>query len=137
VLKALAGSNTVVNPTLSTLAWPFRLSTSIGKPIAIFPNAPLFAADNAAIFKCRLSISVENDQTTDRKQQPAWTGKLAARFVLISNELPRSKDVSGALAGHSIILRFTRSFCGHEDTAATLSVTSIPSAAISTRLVQA
>jgi putative DNA primase/helicase len=118
VLKALAGSNTVVNPTLATLARPFGLATLIGKPIAVFPDARLSSRpDNAAIVECLLSISGEDDQTIDRKHLPAWTGKLPTRFVLISNELPRLRDVSGALAGRLIILRFTRSFYGHEDTA--------------------
>ena len=117
VLKALAGSNSVVNPTLSTLARPFGLSTLIGKPIAVFPDARLSSRpDNAAIVECLLSISGEDDQTIDRKHMPAWTGKLPTRFVLISNELPRLRDVSGALAGRLIILRFTRSFYGQEDT---------------------
>ncbi len=118
ILKALAGSNTVVNPTLSTLARPFGLSTLIGKPIAVFPDARLSSRpDNAAIVECLLSISGEDDQTIDRKHLPAWTGKLSTRFVLISNELPRLRDVSGALAGRLIILRFTRSFYGREDMA--------------------
>jgi putative DNA primase/helicase len=118
VLKALVGSNTVVNPTLSTLARPFGLSTLIGKPIAIFPDARLSSRpDNAAIVECLLSISGEDDQTIDRKHMPAWTGKLSTRFVLISNELPRLRDVSGALAGRLIILRFIRSFYGQEDMA--------------------
>ena len=118
VLKALAGSNSVVNPTLSTLARPFGLSSFIGKPIAVFPDARLSSRpDNAAIVECLLSISGEDDQTIDRKHMPAWTGKLTTRFVLISNELPRLRDVSGALAGRLIILRFTRSFYGHEDMA--------------------
>ena len=117
VLKALAGSNSVVNPTLSTLARPFGLSSFIGKPIAVFPDARLSSRpDNAAIVECLLSISGEDDQTIDRKHLPAWTGKLTTRFVLISNELPRLRDVSGALAGRLIILRFTRSFYGQEDT---------------------
>jgi putative DNA primase/helicase len=117
VLKALAGTNSVVNPTLSTLARPFGLSSFIGKPIAVFPDARLSSRpDNAAIVECLLSISGEDDQTIDRKHLPAWTGKLTTRFVLISNELPRLRDVSGALAGRLIILRFTRSFYGQEDT---------------------
>jgi len=116
VLKALAGSSTVVNPTLGTLARPFGLAALIGKPIAVFPDARLSnRPDNAAIVECLLSISGEDDQTIDRKHLPAWTGKLPTRFVLISNELPRLKDVSGALAGRLIILRFTRSFYGQED----------------------
>jgi putative DNA primase/helicase len=118
VLKALAGSSSVVNPTLSTLARPFGLASFIGKPIAVFPDARLSSRpDNAAIVECLLSISGEDDQTIDRKHMPAWTGKLATRFVLISNELPRLRDVSGALAGRLIILRFTRSFYGQEDMA--------------------
>ncbi len=116
VLKALAGATTVVNPTLATLARPFGLAALIGKPIAVFPDARLSnRPDNAAIVECLLSISGEDDQTIDRKHLPAWTGKLPTRFVLISNELPRLKDVSGALAGRIIILRFTRSFYGQED----------------------
>ncbi len=116
VLKALAGASTVVNPTLGTLARPFGLAALIGKPIAVFPDARLSnRPDNAAIVECLLSISGEDDQTIDRKHLPAWTGKLPTRFVLISNELPRLKDVSGALAGRLIILRFTRSFFGQED----------------------
>jgi putative DNA primase/helicase len=118
VLKALAGASSVVNPTLSTLARPFGLASFIGKPIAVFPDARLSSRpDNAAIVECLLSISGEDDQTIDRKHMPAWTGKLSTRFVLISNELPRLRDVSGALAGRLIILRFTRSFYGHEDMA--------------------
>ena len=118
VLKALAGANSVVNPTLSTLARPFGLASFIGKPIAVFPDARLSSRpDNAAIVECLLSISGEDDQTIDRKHMRAWTGKLSTRFVLISNELPRLRDVSGALAGRLIILRFTRSFYGQEDLA--------------------
>jgi putative DNA primase/helicase len=118
VLKALAGASSVVNPTLSTLARPFGLASFIGKPIAVFPDARLSSRpDNAAIVECLLSISGEDDQTIDRKHMPAWTGKLSTRFVLISNELPRLRDVSGALAGRLIILRFTRSFYGQEDLA--------------------
>ena len=95
VLKALAGSNSVVNPTLSTLARPFGLSSFISKPIAVFPDARLSSRpDNAAIVECLLSISGEDDQTIDRKHLPAWTGKLTTRFVLISNELPRLRDIS-------------------------------------------
>lgn len=117
VLKALVGANNVANPTLSTLARPFGLSVLIDKPVAIFPDARLSSRpDNAAIVECLLSISGEDDQTIDRKHLPAWTGRLPTRFVLISNELPRLRDASGALASRLILLRFTRSFYDREDT---------------------
>ena len=117
VLKALVGENNVVNPTLGTLARPFGLSALINKPVAIFPDARLSSRpDNAAIVECLLSISGEDGQTIDRKHLEAWTGRLPTRFVLISNELPRLRDASGALASRLILLRFTRSFYGREDT---------------------
>ena len=117
VLKALVGAGNVVNPTLATLARPFGLAPLIDKPIAIFPDARLSSRpDNAAIVESLLSISGEDDQTIDRKHLPAWTGRLPTRFVLISNELPRLRDSSGALASRLVILRFTRSFYNREDT---------------------
>ena len=109
MLKALAGPSNVVNPTLSTLARPFGLSVLLEKPIAIFPDARLSSRpDNAAIVEALLSISGEDDQSIDRKHLPAWTGRLPTRFVLISNELPRLRDSSGALSSRLIILRFTQ-----------------------------
>jgi putative DNA primase/helicase len=117
VLKALVGAGNVVNPTLATLARPFGLAPLIDKPVAVFPDARLSSRpDNAAIVECLLSISGEDDQTIDRKHLPAWTGRLPTRFVLISNELPRLRDASGALASRLILLRFTRSFYDREDT---------------------
>ncbi|MFO0892132.1 MAG: phage/plasmid primase, P4 family [Isosphaeraceae bacterium] len=118
VLKALVGAGNVVNPTLATLARPFGLAPLIDKPVAVFPDARLSSRpDNAAIVECLLSISGEDDQTVDRKHLPSWTGRLPTRFVLISNELPRLRDASGALASRLILLPFTRSFYGREDTA--------------------
>jgi putative DNA primase/helicase len=117
LLKSLAGASNVINPTLSALARPFGLSAFIDKPVAIFPDARLSSRpDNAAIVECLLSVSGEDDQTIDRKHLLAWTGRLPTRFVLISNELPRLRDASGALASRLIILRFTRSFYDREDT---------------------
>lgn len=116
ILKALAGSENVVSPTLSTLGRPFGLSVLIDKPVAVFPDARLSnRPDNAAIVESLLSISGEDDQAIDRKHQSAWTGRLPTRFVLISNELPRLRDASRALSSRLIMLRFTRSFYGSED----------------------
>jgi putative DNA primase/helicase len=116
VIKALAGPNNVVNPTLSSFAMNFGLAPLIGKPIAIIGDARLSARpDNAAIVERLVSISGEDDQTIDRKHMPAWTGRLPTRFVLISNILPKLKDASGALPGRMIVLRLTKTFYGLED----------------------
>ena len=47
------------------------------------------------------------------------TTKLSARFVIISNELPKLSDSSGALAGRMIMLQLTESFYDREDTGLT------------------
>jgi putative DNA primase/helicase len=41
--------------------------------------------------------------------------KLPTRFMIFSNELPRTIDASGAFAGRFLILRLTKSFYGQED----------------------
>jgi putative DNA primase/helicase len=66
-----------------------------------------------------LSISGEDAQTIDRKFLPPVTVKLAARFMLLTNELPKLNDSSGALPGRMILLQLTRSWYGKEDTALT------------------
>ena len=43
----------------------------------------------------------------DRKHLPSLTTTLLVRFMLISNEIPRLADASGALAGRMIILQIT------------------------------
>jgi putative DNA primase/helicase len=62
-----------------------------------------------------LSISGEDAQTIDRKFLPAWTGRLKTRFSILTNELPRLADASGALASRFIVLTLTESFLGRED----------------------
>ena len=62
-----------------------------------------------------LSISGEDVQTVDRKHRDPWTGMLPTRFLILTNELPKISDTSGALASRFIILTLTESFYGHED----------------------
>lgn len=57
--------------------------------------------------------------TIDRKYLDPWTGTLPTRFVLISNELPRFGDASGAIAGRFVVLELSRSWIGRENTALT------------------
>jgi putative DNA primase/helicase len=116
VLTYLVGAENTAGPTLSGLAGPFGLAPLIGKPLAIVSDARISGRTDAGVIVERLlTISGEGRVDVDRKYQETWTGKLPTRFVLISNELPRLTDSSGALAGRMILLRLTRSFYGHED----------------------
>jgi putative DNA primase/helicase len=62
-----------------------------------------------------LSISGEDSLTVDRKYRDPWTGHLPARFLILTNELPRFTDASGALASRFVILVLTETFLGREN----------------------
>ncbi len=98
----------------------FGLWPLIGKSLAIISDARLSGrSDTANVVEHLLSISGEDAQTIDRKNLEPITCTLPARFVIISNELPRLTDSSGALVSRLILLRLTRSFLGQEDPALT------------------
>jgi putative DNA primase/helicase len=116
VLTGLVGAENTAGPTLAGLGTPFGLAPLIGKPLAIVSDARISGrTDSAIIVERLLAISGRGALTIDRKFIDAWTGNLPTRFVLISNELPRLTDSSGALASRLVILRLTKSFYGVED----------------------
>ena len=116
ILTQLLGPDNVAGPTLSGLGTNFGLAPLIGKRLAIISDARLSGkADQQVIVERLLSITGEDGITIDRKFRDGWTGKLDARFVVMTNELPRLTDSSGALAGRFIILRMVNSFYGKED----------------------
>jgi putative DNA primase/helicase len=116
VLTKLIGPHNCVAPTLAGLGTNFGLAPLIGKRLAIISDARLSGrADQHAIAERLLSITGEDALTIDRKYAPAWTGQLCSRFLILSNELPRLADVSGALAGRFILLLLTETFYGRED----------------------
>ncbi len=116
VLARLIGNHNCVAPTLAGLGTNFGLAPLIGKRVAIISDARLSGrADQHAIAERILSITGEDAITIDRKYLPAWTGQLQTRILILSNELPRLADASGALASRFILLRLTESFYGKED----------------------
>ena len=120
VLARLIGDDNRAAPTLAGIGTNFGIAPLIGKRVAIISDARLGGrADHHAIAERFLSITGEDAITIDRKYSPAWTGQLQTGFVVISNELPRLADTSGALASRFIVLLLTESFYGREDQALT------------------
>jgi putative DNA primase/helicase len=116
ILTQLIGAANVVAPTLAGLGANFGLSPLIGKRVGIISDARLGGrADQQVIAERLLSITGEDALTIDRKFLAAWTGRLQVRFVILSNELPRLADASGALTSRFIVLMLTNSFYGRED----------------------
>jgi P4 family phage/plasmid primase-like protien len=116
ILRAMIGPDNVAGPTLSSLATNFGLWPLIGKPVAIISDARLSGrSDIAVIVERILTITGESTLTIDRKNREPWTGKLGTRLVIVSNEMPKLSDASGALIGRFILLKLTESFYGRED----------------------
>ena len=116
VVRELVGRGNVAAPTLASLAQNFGLWPLLGKSVAIISDARLGnRSDQAVVVERMLSISGEDAQTIDRKFLEPITCKLPTRLMILTNELPRLADASGALAGRFIVLRLTKSFFGRED----------------------
>ncbi len=117
VLGGVIGANNLCSPTLGSLSGPFGLWPMVGKLVALVADARLSGrADAVAVVERLLSISGEDPQDIARKNLPTLAGvRLPTRFVLMTNELPKLRDASGALLTRVILLRLTKSFVGCED----------------------
>lgn len=116
VLTALLGKENVVNPTLNSLSTNFGLSALIDKRAAIITDARIGAhTDGYVVAERLLSISGEDAQTIDIKYRSHWSGRLGVRFLVLTNELPRITDASGALTSRFVLLMLKNSFYGKED----------------------
>jgi len=116
VLTALLGKENVVNPTLNSLGNHFGLSALIDKRAAIITDARIGArTDGHVVAERLLSISGEDAQTIDIKYQAHWSGRLGVRFLVLTNEIPRISDASGALASRFVLPTLKESFYGRED----------------------
>ncbi len=116
VLTGLLGAHNVAAPTLAGLTTNFGLSPLIGRPLGLISDARLSTrADGTVAVERLLSISGEDSLTIDRKYRDPWTGRLPTRFMVLTNEVPRFTDASGALASRFIVLVLTNSFFGQED----------------------
>jgi len=116
VLGALVGRSNLVSPTLTSLTNEFGLQPLIDKLVAVVPDARVSRQSNTqAIVEKLLMVSGEDDISVNRKGISAWSGKLSARFVILTNETPQLGDASGALAGRFITLATRQSFYGRED----------------------
>ena len=116
VLTDLLGPENVTSALLTGLGTDFGLSNLVGKTLACFPDARLTGqADQGPIIERLLSISGEDALLVNRKYKDALSMRIPARLILVSNELPRLTDASGALVSRLLMLRTTESFYGKED----------------------
>ena len=112
-LTKLVGINNVGAPTLAGLGTNFGLWSLIGKQLAIIGDARLSGrSDQAVVTEPLLSLTGEDAITVDRKNLQPITLRLLARLMILTNELPKLADASGALASRFIVLMLRESFYG-------------------------
>ena len=116
VLTALVGKGNAAGPTLASIGTNFGLSPLLGKSLAVISDARLDRRNVATVVERLLSISGEDMIDVDRKYKDPWSGRIGARFMLLSNELPRFEDAAGAIASRFVVLQTTRSFLNAENT---------------------
>src|SRR5262249_23248106 len=116
VMRGVVGCHNVAGPTLGSLGTNFGLWPLLNTPLAIISDARLSnRTDQAVVTERLLSISGQDRVSVDRKHLTGVTVKLPTRLVVITNELPKLGDASGALAGRLIALRLGRCWFGNED----------------------
>lgn len=124
ILRLLVGKANSCGPTLSGLATNFGLWPLVDKQLAVIADARMSPRlDQATVVERLLSITGEDALTVDRKNMAPITCILPTRIMLVSNELPRLGDASGAMSSRIVLLKLTESFYGREDTTLTQRLT--------------
>jgi P4 family phage/plasmid primase-like protien len=116
VLTELVGRSNICAPSIKSLGGDFGLQPMIGKQVAFLSDIRLgSSSDRAAITETLLRITGRDPVTADRKHKDQWTGNLAVRFVISTNELPSLSDNSPALSNRFVPLILEQSHLGRED----------------------
>jgi putative DNA primase/helicase len=115
ILQKLAGTSNCCGPTLNSLTEQFGLWALTDKTLAVIGDARLPKSGTEIITERLLSITGEDTIQVDRKWMKPWQGKIPARIVLLSNEIPNWADSAGVLPTRWIVATTARSFLGKED----------------------
>ncbi len=117
IQTSLLGKSNVTGANLGQFNNNFGLWPLFGKRLAIIADARFSGRqDQAPVVERLLSITGEDEQLIDRKYKDPFSARLTTRIAMISNEVPRLNDASGALVSRMIVLNFRSTFYGREDT---------------------
>jgi putative DNA primase/helicase len=107
LLTALIGAPNMCGPTLSSFAGEFGLAPLLGKSLAIISDVRFGGKHGTVV--------VERLLTINRKFREQMSLRLPTRMHLLSIEMPRLTDASGAIVGRFIVVLLNRSWLGRED----------------------
>jgi len=108
VLTALlGGDHNVGSVSLADLNQRFGLEGIETKGLAVMQDTRFRSRDDGVAVERLLSITGEDPVSVEKKGQPMYSSRLPTRFMLVSNEVPKMQDESGALRSRMLMLKFT------------------------------
>lgn len=110
MLQQLVGTDNVATTTLHDLASDFGLSSLVGKSVTVLEDARGNAKVNSMATERLLNLVANDTVSVNRKNRDYWTGRLNTRLVLVSNEVPRLPDSSGAIQTRFLTIKMIRTF---------------------------
>ena len=117
ILIRLLGAGNCCAQTMQQLSTQFGMQSMIGTQLAVVSDMRITQkTDTGQAAENLLRISGEDYVTVQRKYKTDWYGRLATRFLLLTNVPPIIPDMSGALANRYVPLVIRESFFGKEDT---------------------
>lgn len=111
---ALVGEINNSSPRLQTLTTEFGMQDVIGKTLITVGDARL-SGNTSTLVERLLSITGEDAFDINRKYRDHWHGRLGARVMIASNDVPDFRDASGAIGSRFLVGRIVPSFLGRED----------------------
>jgi putative DNA primase/helicase len=109
VLTALLGGDgNVASVSLADLNQRFGLEEIESKNLAVMQDARFRSRDDGVAVERILSITGEDPVSIEKKGKGIFSARLMARFLLVSNELPKMSDESGALRSRVVMLKLTK-----------------------------
>lgn len=117
LMRQLIGHENYTSTDLRRLGSTHGLEPLIGKPLAVIEDARdnNQSTGNGGAVETLLNIIGEDTVLINPKNKAMWSGKLPARFVIMSNILPRFVDPAAAITTRFIGFTLEQSFAGRED----------------------
>lgn len=117
LLSELVGRPNFCAIRLSKMTARFGLENAVGKSLILVPDANMPRQDKASeIVELVKAITGCDPLDVDRKGRPIITAVLPAKIVVASNSMITLPDESAALYNRMLVLKFTKTWLGREDT---------------------
>lgn len=114
VLQSLVGAGGCAGLSMASFGADFGLQSMLGKGLAVVGDARMRTAKDDVTERL-LSISGEDPVQINIKHKAPYSGKVPARIMLLSNEVPQLRDSAMALSSRLLLLETAQSFLGRED----------------------